>query len=76
MSKELSEISFRRLPHAISKDGNPCAAKHPLGMSGARITASVALELNLKGGQRSMRCALAWAKGSQSGWRVQRDVFS
>jgi len=31
MSKELSEISIRKLTHAISKDGNPYAAKHPVG---------------------------------------------
>ncbi|MFK7856243.1 MAG: 3-oxoadipyl-CoA thiolase [Granulosicoccus sp.] len=38
----------------VNPNGGAIALGHPLGMSGARITGSAALELSLKGGQRSL----------------------
>jgi len=38
----------------VSRNGGAIALGHPLGMSGARITGTAALELQLKGGKRSL----------------------
>ncbi|MCA0405357.1 MAG: 3-oxoadipyl-CoA thiolase [Proteobacteria bacterium] len=38
----------------VNPNGGAIALGHPLGMSGARITGTAALELQLKGGQRSL----------------------
>jgi acetyl-CoA acyltransferase len=38
----------------VNPNGGAIALGHPLGMSGARITGSAALELSLKGGRRSL----------------------
>jgi acetyl-CoA acyltransferase len=38
----------------VNPNGGAIALGHPLGMSGARITGSAALELSLNGGKRSL----------------------
>ena len=53
----------------VNPNGGAIALGHPLGMSGARITGTAALELApQRAGVRSRPCASAWARGSPSRW--------
>ena len=38
----------------MNPNGGAIALGHPLGMSGARITGTAAMEMKLKGGRRSL----------------------
>jgi acetyl-CoA acetyltransferase len=38
----------------VNPNGGAIALGHPLGMSGARITGTAALELKLRGGKRAL----------------------
>ena len=53
----------------VNPNGGAIALGHPLGMSGARIAGTAALELALRGGRgRSPPCASASARASPSRW--------
>lgn len=50
----LRELGIADDDPRVNPNGGAIALGHPLGMSGARITGSAALELNLNGGQRAL----------------------
>ena len=50
----LRELGIADDDARVNMNGGAIALGHPLGMSGARITGTAALELSLKGGRRSL----------------------
>ncbi len=65
----LRELGISDDDPRVNPNGGAIALGHPLGMSGARITGTAALELALKGaGGRWPPCASAWARGLPSRW--------
>ena len=50
----LRELGIADDDERVNRNGGAIALGHPLGMSGARITGTAALELSLSGGKRSL----------------------
>ncbi len=50
----LHQLGIEDADPRVNRNGGAIALGHPLGMSGARITGTAALELNLTGGRRSL----------------------
>jgi acetyl-CoA acyltransferase len=50
----LRELGIPEGAAHVNKNGGAIALGHPLGMSGARITGTAALELKLNGGKRAL----------------------
>jgi acetyl-CoA acyltransferase len=50
----LRDLGIADADPRVNPNGGAIALGHPLGMSGARITGTAALELNLNGGRRSL----------------------
>lgn len=50
----LRELGIADDDQRVNRNGGAIALGHPLGMSGARITGTAALELSLSGGKRSL----------------------
>ncbi|HEY0920154.1 MAG TPA: 3-oxoadipyl-CoA thiolase, partial [Devosia sp.] len=50
----LRELGLPEDAAHVNANGGAIALGHPLGMSGARITGTAALELSLRGGKRAL----------------------
>ncbi len=73
----LRELGIADSDPRVNRNGGAIALGHPLGMSGARITGTAALELSLGGGSaRSPRCVSVSARASRSRWSAPDDVQS
>ena len=65
----LRELGLADDDEQVNPNGGAIALGHPLGMSGARITGTAALELQSRQAKlRSPPCASAWARASPLRW--------